>query len=137
MPLNHQKSGCVILIMYDIFFQRLDKKCLLSFISLIVRRDNQSRSNLKSSSSSYSGLVHPISLVPFLIPALPCAASGGDGGGGGGGGSGVGRSGAKSFIFHILRNPIERNPLRVKSHTFICLHGGRLMMIAMRILSSC
>ena len=115
------------------FSQRLDKKCILSFISLIVRRDNQSRSNLKSSSSSYSGLVHPISLVPFLIPVLPCAASGGDGGGGGGGGEG--RSGAKSFIFHILRNPIERNPLRVKSHTFICLHGGRLMRIAMRILS--
>ena len=59
------------------FSQRLDKTCLLSFISLIVRRDNQSRSNLKSSSSSYSGLVHPISLVP-----LPCAASGGGGGGG-------------------------------------------------------
>ena len=64
------------------FSQRLDKKCILSFISLIVRRDNQSRSNLKSSSSSYSGLVHPISLVPFLIPVLPCAASGGGGGGG-------------------------------------------------------
>ena len=77
------------------FSQRLDKKCILSFISLIVRRDNQSRSNLKSSSSSYSGLVHPISLVPFLIPVLPCAASGGDGGGGGGGG-GVGQKASYS-----------------------------------------
>ena len=72
------------------FSQRLDKKCILSFISLIVRRDNQSRSNLKSSSSSYFGLVHPISLVP-----LPCAASGGDGGGGGGGG-GVGQKASYS-----------------------------------------
>ena len=103
------------------FSQRLDKKCILSFISLIVRRDNQSRSNLKSSSSSYSGLVHPISLVPLLIPASPSAASGGGGAAGGGGGGGLGQKASYSTFSETPSSATRSESSPIHSYAYMAV----------------